>query len=77
MEKVSAMLKGGGGRGWGTTSFGLVLTWELEVLAILCKGGAQSFHPFKRREQKILPCLVGGVQKVSYPDFPILWPPSP
>ena len=65
------MLKGGGA----TNSFEVVLTWELEVLAILCKGGAQSFHPFKRRGRKILPCLVGwggGVQKVSDPKFPIL-----
>ena len=39
-EKISAMLKGG------TTSFEVVLTRELEVLAIL-KGGAKSFHPLK------------------------------
>ena len=38
-EKVLAMLKGG------TSSLGLVLTWELEVLAIL--KGAKSFHPLK------------------------------
>ena len=43
MEKVLAMLKGGGG---GTTSFEIVLTQELEVLAILL-GGAKSFHPLK------------------------------
>ena len=32
-EKVLAMLKGG------TTGFEVVLTWELEVLAILMEGG--------------------------------------
>ena len=39
-EKVLAMLKGG------TTSFEVVLTWELEVLAIVM-GGTKSFHPLK------------------------------
>ena len=33
-------------RGEGTNSFEVVLTWELEVLAIL-KGGTKSFHPLK------------------------------
>ena len=32
--------RGGGGLG-GTTSFEVVLTWELEVLAIVIGGGAQ------------------------------------
>ena len=46
-----------GGRG---TSFEVVLTRELEVLAIVRGGGAQ----------KVLPCLWGwggGAQKVSHP----------
>ena len=37
---VSAKLKGGG-----TISLGVVLTQELEVLAILMGGGGGSFHP--------------------------------
>ena len=41
-EKVLAVLKGRGG----TNSFVVVLTWELEVLAILM-GGTKSFHPLK------------------------------
>ena len=45
--KVSAMLKGGGGGR--TTSFGVVFTWLLEVLAIL-KGWCKRFL-----------CLKGGV----------------
>ena len=39
VEKVLAVLKGGGG----TTSFEVVSTWELEVLAIVM-GGAMSSH---------------------------------
>ena len=39
------MLKGGGG----TTSFEVVLTWELEVLAIVMGGGRKKFPPFKVR----------------------------
>ena len=35
-----------GGGGGGGTSFEVVLTWELEVLAIL-NGGTTSFHPLK------------------------------
>ena len=45
-EKVLAMLKAGRGGGTVKTSFGVVLTWELEVLAIL-KGGAKGFRPLK------------------------------
>ena len=42
--KVSAMLK----RGGGTTSFEIVLTWELDVLARLwVEGWVQKFPPFK------------------------------
>ena len=40
------MLKGG----WGTKSFEVVLTWELEVLAIVIgEGGRKKFPPFKVR----------------------------
>ena len=44
-EKVLAMLKGGGGGG--TTSFEVVLTWELEVLAIVM-GVREKLPPFKK-----------------------------
>ena len=40
VEKVVVMPKGG------TASFEVVLTWELEVLAILT-GGTKSVHPLK------------------------------
>ena len=40
-EKVLAMLKGGGG----TNSFEAVLTWEVEVLAILMGGGRRKKFP--------------------------------
>ena len=40
-EKTLAMLKGGGGGG--TTSFGIVFTHQLEVLAILKGGGTKRF----------------------------------
>ena len=43
--EVQVMLKGGGG----TNSFEVVLTRELEVLAILIGGGG-TFPPFKHRE---------------------------
>ena len=39
------MLKGGGG----TKCFEVVLTWELEVLAIVMGGGHKKFPPFKVR----------------------------
>ena len=47
------MLKWEGGGG-GTNSFGSVLTWELEVSAIL-KRGARSFHHLKGWAQKVFP----------------------
>ena len=47
-------------KSWGDTqSLEVVLTWELEVLAIL-KGDAKNFSPFKRGAQKVLHCLEGG-----------------
>ena len=60
-EKVVAMLGGGGGGG-GTSSFEVVLTQELEVLAILIGGGRKKCPPFKRWEG-------GGVVK----SFPLSW----
>ena len=63
------MLKGG------TTRFEVVLTLELEVLAIL-KGDANSFHPLKGEgggmARKVLPSLEGGGKKFQSQDFPIL-----
>ena len=63
------MLKGG------TTSFEVVLTRELEVLAIL-KGGAKSFHPLKGGgggRKKFYSVLRGGGRKKFHTrDFPIL-----
>ena len=47
-KKVLAMLKGG------TTSFEVVLTQDLEVLAIL-NGGAKSVHSIKRGRKKFYP----------------------
>ena len=61
----------------GTKSFGLVLTRELELLAIL-KVRHYKFPPFKSvwgggRREKGLPCLWGGgAQKVLNPRFPML-----
>ena len=63
------MLKGGG-----TTSFEVVLTRELEFLAILV-GGAKSFHLLKGGRKNVLPCVDGGclgMQKVLDPQFSIL-----
>ena len=58
-DKVLALLEGGGG----TTSFELVLTQELKVLAIV-KGEAKS--PFKGVVQTVLLCFGGGgAQQVS------------
>ena len=50
-EKRFSRAEGGGGGGWGTTSFEVVLTWELEVLAIVMGGGRKMFPPFKVRLQ--------------------------
>ena len=60
------MLKGG------TKSFEVVLTWELEVLAILMGGGRKKFPPFKRGVQKVLPCLEGGGGAKSF--RPVIFP---
>ena len=56
-KQVLAMLKGA------RTSFGVVLTPELEVLAILNWGGAKRFHHLKagggggRARNLYIPCL--------------------
>ena len=56
--KVIAILKGG------TTRFGVVLTQELEVLAILYRR-AKSFRPLKGRGRKrFYPVLRGGAENV-------------
>ena len=70
------MLKGGGGV---STSFEVVLTQELEVLAILM-GGAKSVHPFKKGGATTMFTLVRevGVQSVLDPRFPhFVAPPTP
>ena len=57
-------------------SFGVVLTWELEVLAILMVGGGGGGHtklsPYKRGAQNVLPRL-----KVVASNFPISYTPHP
>ena len=80
MEKVSAMLKGGGGV---TQSFGVVFTWSSEVLAILKEGGVSQkcFHFIKGGggARKVLPCLDGGGGAKSFGPavFPFCRPLSP
>ena len=77
--------KEGGGemlKGRGTKSFEVVLTRELEVLAIVIVGGggggAKSFHPQKGgRRKKFYPVLRGGAQKVSDPRFSHVVAPPP
>ena len=64
--KVSAMLKGGGGRG--TKSFEVVLTRELEVLAIVMEAQIASiqFYPVGRG---------GGTKCLGPAIFPFSTPP--
>ena len=63
-EKVEAMLKGG------TQSFEVVLTWELEVLAIVIGGGgAKSSDPLKGRHKMFYPVLRGVRKKFWTRDF--------
>ena len=67
-KQVLTMLKLAGGGG--TQSFRVVLTRELEVLAILEDGGANT--PFKRHRgmcERFNPVLGGRVQKDSDPQF--------
>ena len=64
--------------GWGTKCFEVVLTWEIEVLAIAMEGGgAKSFHPVKGGTQKVLPCLEGGRKKFLDPRFSDFVAPLP
>ena len=66
-RKMFSRAEGGGGS---TKSFEVVLTWELEVLAIVMGGGgAKGYHPLKGGggAQKVLPCLEGGGRKKFYP----------
>ena len=71
-EKALAMLKGVAG---GTTSVEVVLTRELEVLAILMEEGTKSFHLLKGATRKDLPCLEGERKKFLTRDFPFCSPP--
>ena len=60
---------GGGGS---TTCFEIVLTWVLEVLAIL-EGGTKDFHILKGQDvKKCYLVLRGGGKKLSDRDFSIL-----
>ena len=56
--------------GGDTKRFEVVLTRELEVLAILM-GGGKGLIPLEGRAQKVVPCLErwGGVQQVLDPLF--------
>ena len=62
--------------GGGTTNFEVVLTRDLEVLAIVM-GVAKCFYPLRRGVQKVLPCLEGGTQKGSDPRFSHFVAPPP
>ena len=69
VENVLAILKGY------ATSFEVVFTWVLEVLAIL-KGSTQGSHTLKRQgvgQRRFNPVLRGGgVTKFRTANFPIL-----
>ena len=71
VEQVLGMLKRGGG---GTTSFEVVLTWELEVLAIVM-GGTKSFHPWGRK--KFYSVLRGGAKGFGPTQFSHFVAPLP
>ena len=64
------MLKGG------TKSFEVVLTRELEVLAIVM-GGRKKFPPFKRHGTRSFTLSGGGAQKVYDPRFSHFVAPPP
>ena len=80
---ILSLRKGGGGRqnvsnmemhvegGGGTTNFGVVFMWKLEVLAIGWGGVWKTFLPLKKGGgvQKRLPRLQGLAQNVSDPQF--------
>ena len=72
-ENLLAMLTGGGA----TTIFEVVLTRELEVLAIEMRGH-KKFPHFKRGANKVVSCLEGGGAKSFGPTiFPFCSPPFP
>ena len=74
MGSYTPKKRGGGSfshaEGGGTKSYGVVLTRELEVLAIEMGGGRKEFPPFKRggggKRKKFYP-VWRGVRKVSDP----------
>ena len=62
----------------GTTSFGVVLTWGLEVLVILKGGGGhERLPPFKRgRRIKFYPVLKGAAISFGPEILRFFTPPS-
>ena len=73
MEKVSAMLKGGGSHKQFCGSFNT----EAWSFSDTDGEGRKTFHSLKGGAQKVLSFLEGGVQKVLDINFPILYPPPP
>ena len=77
-EVLPRQTKGGGTKGFSHADGGggaqKDLTQELEVLAVLIRGGGKKFPPFKRGggAGKVLPCLEGGRKTFWACDFPIL-----
>ena len=57
--------------------FEVVLTQELEVLAIVMGGGAKSCHPLKGERTQFYPVLMGGAKSFGPAIFPFCSPPSP
>ena len=75
-QKRFSHAEGGGG----TTSCGVVLTRELEVLAKLIRGGGghKGVHPLKGGGgAKGLPCLDGAQQVLDTQFYHFVAPPSP
>ena len=76
MEKVLAMLKGGGhNKCWGSRPIYAVAGSFSHIV----EGARKSFHSLKERARKVLRCLEGGgAQKVSDPIFShFVAPPLP
>ena len=73
VEKVLAMLKGGGG----TTSFGVILTSEFAVLVIQKVGGQKGSTLWKGKTTGLTLCWGGGgTNKFKPAIFPFCSPPS-